>query len=71
MEFTALADRRRRDVLEQTKRAVLIAVTLQRVNGNDVHMEDYLPELAGEAEEAKALKVLAYFEGLAAKTPQA
>lgn len=69
MEFTALAERRRREMLEQTKRAVLIAVTLRRIQGEDVSMADYIPELEAETQEAKALQLLAYFEGLAAKPP--
>ena len=69
MEFTALAARRRREMLEQTKRAVLIAVTLRRSQGEDVSMADYIPELEAETQEAKALQCLAYFEGLAAQPP--
>lgn len=69
MEFTALAGRRRREMLEQTKRAVLIAVTLRRIQGEDVSMADYIPELEAETQEAKALQLLAYFEGLAAQPP--
>lgn len=70
MEFTALAERHRRAELERHKRAVLIAVTLRRLQGQDVDMEDYLPELEAEASEAKALRLLAYFESIAARPPQ-
>ena len=69
MEFTALAGRRRCEMLEQTKRAVLIAVTLRRIQGEDVSMADYIPELEAETQEAKAFQLLAYFEGLVAKPP--
>lgn len=70
MEFQALAERHRLAEQGQTKRAVLIAVTLCRLQGQEVGMEDFMPELEGEAQEAKALRLLAYFESIAARPPQ-
>lgn len=55
-------------MLEQTKRAVLIAVTLCRLQGQEIGMEDFMPELEDEARDAKALRLLAAFEAMAART---
>lgn len=71
MEYLALAERHRRATLAQNTRAVLIAVTLRRLQGQDANMEEYLPELEAEASEAMVLRKLAYFEGLAANPPRA
>jgi len=51
----------------QTQRAVLIAVTLCRLQGQEVEMEDFMPELEAEAQRDKSLRLLAMFEAMAAR----